>query len=158
MASEVTVGIDIGTTSVKAVAVDGDGRVLARARVPHPLKAGHAGELAHDAGLAWRDGVLEALAEVTADLDVRAVSVAAMVPSLCAVDADGRPLSDGLLYGDARGAGGGREPRTRPSPASWSASWRGWSKRIPTPRATGRPRPWPTTRCAATGRSTRSWP
>ena len=42
VASEVTVGIDIGTTSVKAVAVDGDGRVLARARVPHPLKAAHA--------------------------------------------------------------------------------------------------------------------
>ena len=34
MASEVTVGIDIGTTSVKAVAVDGDGRVLARPASP----------------------------------------------------------------------------------------------------------------------------
>ena len=65
MASEVTVGIDIGTTSVKAVAADADGRVVGRgARVPHPLKAGHAGELAHDPGLAWRDGVLRALAEV----------------------------------------------------------------------------------------------
>jgi xylulokinase len=28
------------------------------------------------------------------------------VPSLCAVDADGQPVSDGLLYGDARGSGG----------------------------------------------------
>jgi xylulokinase len=49
MASEVTVGIDIGTTSVKAVAADGDGRVLARSRVTRPLLARHAGELAHDA-------------------------------------------------------------------------------------------------------------
>jgi xylulokinase len=32
--------------------------------------------------------------------------VAAMVPSLCAVDHEGVPVSDGLLYGDARGAGG----------------------------------------------------
>src|SRR5688500_13131433 len=105
MAVEVTVGIDIGTTSVKALAVDGEGRVVARSRVPHELHASHAGELAHDADAAWRVGVLEALDAVAAgtDLDIRAVDVAAMVPSLCAVDADGRPLSAGLLYGDLRG-------------------------------------------------------
>jgi xylulokinase len=113
MASEVTVGIDIGTTSVKAVAADGDGRVLARSRVTRPLLARHAGELAHDARSSWRDGVVEALGQVLAgrdpaggSLDVRGVNVAAMVPSLCAVDDDGVPVSDGLLYGDARGAGG----------------------------------------------------
>jgi len=32
-----------------------------------------------------------------------AVSVAAMVPSLTAVDADGLPVTPGLLYGDERG-------------------------------------------------------
>jgi xylulokinase len=113
MASEVTVGIDIGTTSVKAVAADGDGRVLARSRVARPLLARHAGELAHDARSSWRDGVVEALGQVLAasdpnggSLDVRGVNVAAMVPSLCAVDDDGVPVSEGLLYGDARGAGG----------------------------------------------------
>ena len=37
MAVEVTVGIDIGTTSVKALAVDGDGRVVASSRVGHEL-------------------------------------------------------------------------------------------------------------------------
>jgi len=112
MALEVTVGIDIGTTSVKALAVDGDGSVAARARVGHQLLASHAGELAHPAGAAWRDGVLGALRDVQADpdgpragLDIRAVSVAAMVPSLCAVDGGGRPISPGLLYGDERGAG-----------------------------------------------------
>jgi xylulokinase len=108
MATEVTVGIDIGTTSVKAVAADRDGRVVASQRVPHALKSSHAGELAHDATVAWRDGVRAALAGVMsrADLDVQAVNVAAMVPSLCAVDGDGVPISDGLLYGDQRGAGG----------------------------------------------------
>jgi xylulokinase len=116
MASEVTVGIDIGTTSVKAVAADGDGRVLARGRTSRPLHAGHAGELAHDARSSWRDGVIDALGQVLdgrdpegAPLAVRGVNVAAMVPSLCAVDGDGVPVSDGLLYGDARGAGGDPE-------------------------------------------------
>ncbi len=108
MATEVTVGIDIGTTSVKAVAADADGRVVASRRVPHDLRSGHAGELAHDAAQAWHHGVRAALdgvmAEAGSGIEVAAVEVAAMVPSMCAVDADGVPVSDGLLYGDARGA------------------------------------------------------
>ena len=32
---DVTVGIDIGTTSVKAVAADDDGNVLSRTRIAH---------------------------------------------------------------------------------------------------------------------------
>ncbi len=105
MAQVATVGIDIGTTSVKAVAVDGDGHVLASARIAHPLIAGSADELAHDADLAWRHGVLAALDQVAIDgLDIAGVNVAAMVPSLCAVDANGVPISPGLLYGDGRGA------------------------------------------------------
>ena len=32
--TEVTVGVDIGTSSVKAIAADGDGNVVATARVP----------------------------------------------------------------------------------------------------------------------------
>jgi xylulokinase len=107
VATEVTVGIDIGTTSVKAIAADADGRVVASSRVPHALHAAHAGELAHDARAAWHDGVRASLAGVLSggELDVRAIDVAAMVPSLCAVDDAGLPISDGLLYGDARGAG-----------------------------------------------------
>lgn len=106
-------GVDIGTTSVKAVAVDGQGEVVARARVAHGLHASHAGELAHDAAEAWRDGPLAAIDEIARALDgrhpVAGVDVAAMVPSLCAVDEAGHPVSSGLLYGDAR-AGGGVSP------------------------------------------------
>jgi xylulokinase len=125
VATEVTVGIDIGTTSVKAVAADARGQVVASARVPHGLRARHAGELAHDAAAAWYDGVRDALAQVlTADVDVRGVEVAAMVPSLCAVDEDGRPVSDGLLYGDARGAGG--DQRADPSQSGELARFLAW--------------------------------
>jgi len=106
LATEVTVGIDIGTTSVKAVAADADGQVVARTRIPTPLRAKRAGELGHDVAASWRDGVVTATHQVSAGLEVAAVDVAAMVPSLCAVDVDGMPLSDGLLYGDDRGAGG----------------------------------------------------
>lgn len=106
MTTEVTIGIDIGTSSVKALAADGDGTVVATARVPHEVRVPSAGRFEHDAELAWRRGPREALAAVMTDLDVRAVSVAAMVPSLTAVDDDGIPLTPGLLYGDERGRDG----------------------------------------------------
>jgi xylulokinase len=100
----VTLGIDIGTTSVKAVAADAEGAVVARARVPHPVHSRVAGEFEHDVDEAWRAGVVAALGQVAAGLDVAAVNVSAMVPSLGAVDRDGRAVGPGLLYGDHRGA------------------------------------------------------
>jgi xylulokinase len=104
VSTEVTVGIDIGTSSVKAIAADGDGNVVARTRVPHDVVVPAPERFEHDA-TAWRDGPRRALAEL-GDLDVRGVSVAAMVPSLAAVDDEGAPLSPGLLYGDERGRTG----------------------------------------------------
>jgi xylulokinase len=106
----VTIGVDIGTTSVKAVAADDEGRVLARARVPHGLGIPAPDHLEHDPDEAWRRGVRRAVAEVASGLDVVAVNVAAMVPSLCAVDGRGAALTPGLLYGDARGRSGGGAP------------------------------------------------
>ena len=104
--------------------------MVATSRVPHALHASHAGELAHDARQAWHDGVRAALAAVvdSGDLDVLAVDVAAMVPSLCAVDGDGVPISDGLLYGDARGAGDaeGGDRDADPSQSGELVRFLGW--------------------------------
>ncbi len=105
MSVRVTVGIDIGTSSVKAVAADDDGTVVARARIPHEVRVPAPEQFEHDATVAWRDGPRRALAEL-GDLDIRGVSVAAMVPSLTAVDASGTPVTPGLLYGDERGRTG----------------------------------------------------
>jgi xylulokinase len=104
-APDVTVGIDIGTTAVKAVAAEADGTVVARARIPHELVVPAPDQLEHRPDQAWRAGVRQALAEVVGALDqheVAAVDVAAMVPSMCAVDEQGRALTPGLLYGDGR--------------------------------------------------------
>jgi xylulokinase len=102
--SELTVGIDIGTSSVKAVAADADGAVVARARIPHPFRVPSPLRFEHDAAVAWLDGPRRAL-EALGEISPRAVSVAAMVPSLTAVDDDGVPRTPGLLYGDERGHG-----------------------------------------------------
>lgn len=101
-AKEVTIGIDIGTTAVKAVVADGQGRVTARTRIPHELRVTGPDHLEHDAGAGWRAGPLAALRDLDRS-DAAAVAVTAMVPSLTAVDAEGRPQTPGLVYGDARG-------------------------------------------------------
>ncbi len=106
----VTVGVDIGTTSVKAVAAAADGTVLARVRLPHDVRTGMAGQFEHDIDQAWRSNVLRALDEVAAGLPVDAVTVSAMVPSLGAVTAAGRAAGPGLLYGDRRGVRPGPMP------------------------------------------------
>jgi len=100
--SNVTVGIDIGTSSVKAIAADGDGNVVARARIPHEFHVPSPQRFEHDARIAWHEGPQRAL-EALGDVDARGVSVAAMVPSLTAVDDAGVPVTPGLLYGDERG-------------------------------------------------------
>jgi xylulokinase len=124
-AARVTLGIDIGTTSVKAVAADADGTVVARAHVPHRVRSRVAGELAHDVDEAWRDGVVAALTEVGEGLDVAAVNVSAMVPSLGAVDAEGRGVGPGLLYGDHRGEREGADP-TRPGDSGELLAFLAW--------------------------------
>jgi xylulokinase len=98
----VTIGVDIGTTAVKAVAADEDGKIHARARIPHQLRIPQPDWFEHDADRAWRQGPRTALKQLDRP-DAAAVTVSAMVPSMTAVDAEGRPITPGLLYGDSRG-------------------------------------------------------
>ncbi|HMG25435.1 MAG TPA: FGGY-family carbohydrate kinase [Acidimicrobiia bacterium] len=105
--SEVTVGIDIGTSSVKAIAADAGGNVVGSTRIPHPFHVPTPGRFEHDADEAWRRGPEAALRELVGTRPV-GVCVAAMVPSLTAVDEDGVPVTPGLLYGDERGRHGQR--------------------------------------------------
>ena len=111
---DVTIGIDIGTTAVKAVAADENGQVTARVRIPHQLRVPAPDLLEHDADEAWRRGPLTALDQLGV-ADARAVAVAAMVPSLTAVDAAGRPVTPGLLYGDDRGRAPGADNQLLPA-------------------------------------------
>jgi xylulokinase len=108
VASGITVGIDIGTTSVKALAVDGSGEIVARARVPHDIHAPDVDVFEHDAKQAWVDGPRKALDELKVN-DFDGVAVATMVPSFTAVDEAGIPYTPGLLYGDHRGRAGRNE-------------------------------------------------
>lgn len=105
----VTVGLDIGTTSIKAVALDRSGRVLERARIPHQVMVPEPHMMQHDATKAWRRGPRRALAAL-GPIRPAAIAVTSMVPSMTAVDRAGRPLTPGLLYGDRRALDEGAVP------------------------------------------------
>ncbi|MDA8302391.1 MAG: FGGY-family carbohydrate kinase [Actinomycetota bacterium] len=115
-------GIDIGTTAVKAVAVDEDGNVVWRTRVASALSVGPGDRLEHDAVSTWWEAPRAALRALAKGLEVpgpgnqggqevgqrlEAVAVSAMMPSVAPVDERGRPIGAGLLYGSAGPAGPG---------------------------------------------------
>jgi xylulokinase len=107
--SGLVVGLDIGTTSLKAVLADEAGNILWRRRLPSKLIVGPMGRFEHDAAATWWDGPRALLRESLEHLRAsgrgapEAVAVSAMMPSVAAVDASGRPVGPGLLYGDSRG-------------------------------------------------------
>jgi xylulokinase len=128
-----TAGVDIGTTSVKAVLADEDGHIVERSRLQSKLVIGPAGRFEHEAMTTWWDTPRVALQRVLAHRSARAVSVSAMMPSVAAVDAGGRPLGAGLLYGDGRG---NQRGSADPTASDEMAELSGWAARH-APLATG---------------------
>ncbi len=104
--AETALGIDVGTTNVKATLVDADGTVLALAsRSFQATVDGDRVEL--DAEEQWR-GVVEAVTECVrsapeAAAAVVAVGVDSQYSSIVPVDADGRPVDPMRLWSDRRG-------------------------------------------------------
>ena len=107
--SEVFVGLDLGTSGLKAVALAADGRVLARSAQPYPTARPGPGASEQDPWH-WRDAaaaatrtLLEQLDERgDADTDVRAVGLSAMLPTLVLAAADSRPVAPAVTWEDAR--------------------------------------------------------
>ena len=101
---ELLLGIDVGTYSSKGVLVTPAGEVLRSAVVEHGLDLPEPGWAEHDAdGVWWHDVV--ALCRQLLDgapyrgADVAGVAISAIGPCLLPLDADGRPLRKGILYG-----------------------------------------------------------
>ena len=94
-------GLDVGSASTKGILVDGDGRVVAEARLGHGISRPRPGWAEQDAERDWWQsvvgvcrGVLEGRAE-----HVTAVGVSGLGPCVLAADDHGRPLRPAILYG-----------------------------------------------------------
>ena len=102
------IGIDLGTSTCKIVAVDDEGRVRAKATRDYPminLRSGWAEQEPH----LWWGAADEAMSELTAQLprrgeEVRGIGLCGQMHGLTALDADGEVIRPAILWNDQRAA------------------------------------------------------
>jgi xylulokinase len=102
----VLLGLDLGTTAVKAVVLDPERGLLAADSLPNSPASPQPGWSEQDAG-AWLANALALIPAVCAAAaidpsEIDGVGVAGCVPCVLALDEDERPLRPALLYNDAR--------------------------------------------------------
>jgi gluconokinase len=104
--SQLVVGLDLGTTRCKAVALTPDGAVAASATSAYPLYSPHPGWAEQAAGEVWQ-GAATALRELCARVPARqlaGLSLSGAMHSLLLVDEAGEPLAPALTWADQRAA------------------------------------------------------
>jgi xylulokinase len=108
MKEAVLIGVDLGTSSCKAVAFDLRGRPLFQACAPLETFSQGPG-FAEQSGEAWWEAVCACMREITVQLDARCQSVIAVGlcgqwPGLVLLDASARPRRPAIIWNDRRGA------------------------------------------------------
>lgn len=104
--ASLVLGLDIGTTSTKAVLADPASGVVAQASAPAGLSSPRAGWAEADPAVWWRN-VCQLVPEVLTQAGVTAADIAAvattgMVPAVVVTDAALNPLRPAILQNDAR--------------------------------------------------------
>lgn len=98
---ELLLGIDIGSSSSKAILAEPDGTVVASVQREHTMSLPRPGWVEHDAEQVWWADVVALLRELgrPALANVRGVCVSGIGPCLLPVDANGNALRPAILYG-----------------------------------------------------------
>jgi xylulokinase len=99
-------GIDLGTGSVKALVVAGDGRILGRGSAEYPTHAPHPGYAEQDADDWWQGttrAVREALAE-SGDVGIAAIGLSGQMHGTVLVGDRGDPIGPAIIWADTRSA------------------------------------------------------
>ncbi|MGJ4886725.1 FGGY family carbohydrate kinase [Bradyrhizobium sp. HKCCYLRH3099] len=108
-ARDVIIGIDAGTSVIKAVAFARDGRQLGDFAIPNSYTTAPGGRVEQDMDRTWTDTVaaLRGLTKALPDVAPRvaAIAVTGQGDGTWLIDADGRPVAPALLWLDSRAAG-----------------------------------------------------
>lgn len=99
----VFLGIDLGTSSLKLIAVDADGVVHGRARVPYSTQT-DTGGISEQSAAHWLAALAQAMAQLPAAVRLRVsgIGVDGHVPSVLVVAPDGTPKTPCLTWMDTR--------------------------------------------------------
>lgn len=99
------VGIDLGTSACKALAIDGSGQVLARASAEYPLATPRPG-WAEQSPAEWQRGADRAVRALVAALpegsDVQAIGLSGQMHGLVALDRNDQVIRPAILWCDNR--------------------------------------------------------
>lgn len=123
MAADAVIGIDLGTTAVKAGVVAGDGQLLAKASLQYTTtrRPGGIAEQNPDDWIALIRALLERFA--AQGHDVSALGLCSQVNTHVFVDADCRPLLPAILWQDGRASAEAAELDARITPEQKTAWW-----------------------------------
>ncbi len=129
--SDLVVGVDSSTTSLKAIAFDRNGHEVFQARGAYPLSTPHPGHVEQDPEDWWRALVsaLKSVADAVGGERIAALSIAHQRETFTLLDEAGKALNPGILWLDER---------ARPQVATLSAALgrdtiREWSGKPPDP-------------------------
>ena len=101
-------GIDVGTTTVKAMLVGLDGRVLAQAETKQQVSMPRPGWAEQDPKMWWQNtrtavsSVMEEVRGGSVGLQLRAIGLSGQMHSSVFLDATGSPIRPALLWNDVR--------------------------------------------------------
>lgn len=115
MSQDLLIGIDAGTSVMKAVAFDPEGRQVALAAVANEYATGPGGAVTQPMARTWSD-CARALRELGEQVDglarrVAAVAVTGQGDGTWLIDGEGRPVTDAFLWLDGRATGIVRQMR-----------------------------------------------
>jgi xylulokinase len=97
------IGLDVGTTGVKAIAISPTGEVLAEVARGYGLSTPRPGWAEQDPAL-WWTAAESALHELASDRDVAAIGFSGQMHGLVALDAAGEVIRPAILWNDQRTA------------------------------------------------------
>lgn len=107
MGTAYLLGLDIGTSGCKGVLVDLDGNVKASLTTKHSISQPQPGWAEHDPEKNWWEEIITIIKHcLTASginsKNIAAISAGGLVPCLCPIDEEGKPVRPAILYRDNR--------------------------------------------------------
>src|SRR5205823_114363 len=118
----VVIGIDVGTSGVRAVAADGHGTVLTGATCPLPTASREQPGIHEQVPADWWRVLCSVTANVTSSLqrhgsvEIGGISLVSTSGSLVLVNGDSEPVRPAIMYNDCRGTT--KTPDAKATPSS----------------------------------------
>jgi xylulokinase len=102
---DLVLGLDVGTTNIKCLALDSDGRIVAQGSEPTPRFHPRSGWTDFEPGPIW-DAACQAIRAVVSQLErpqaIKGIAVSSLAESVVPIDSEGQPLAPAIAWFDLR--------------------------------------------------------